>query len=210
MSARPSSRRGSPSCEAAPGGCALRRRQGLGALGVLAASALGLGAGLRQLDHLGAGPHLAPAALPLPRDPLGHLARYPLCKPDGTPLSIQAWRGQPLVLNFWAAWCPPCLQELPDLDHFAHDPATLGTCRVVALALDEADNVRHFLAQHPVRLPLAVAGAQALPLLAELGNPGGGLPYTVLLGADGRLLQRHTGAIPPEHLRRWRQQLQAR
>ncbi len=122
--------------------------------------------------------------------------------PTGARLALAALRGQPLVLNFWATWCPPCVREMPGLDRFARDFGPAGW-RVVGLAADEAQAVRDFLAHTPVSYAIGLAGFAGVELSRRLGNLSGGLPFTVLFGRGGTVLQRHMGETRYDQLVQW-------
>jgi thiol-disulfide isomerase/thioredoxin len=111
-------------------------------------------------------------------------------------------RGKPLLLNFWATWCPPCVQELPLLSSFYQENSVNGW-QVLGLAVDQLDAVKRFLAQAPVTFPVALAGAGGIEMSRAFGNRNGGLPFTVILGADGGVLHRKLGQLTPEDLRTW-------
>ena len=113
-------------------------------------------------------------------------------KPEGGELSMRALRGRPLLVNFWATWCPPCIEELPLLDRFSRENAANGW-QVVGLAVDQPSSVRSFLARTPLSFPVGLAGMNGLDLGKSLGNLAGGLPFTVVLGGDGSLRQRKMG-----------------
>jgi thiol-disulfide isomerase/thioredoxin len=123
-------------------------------------------------------------------------------KPDGGKLALADFSGKPLLLNFWATWCPPCVKEMPVLDRFAQEQRSAGW-QVVGLAIDKIDPVREFLAKHPVRYPIAVAGLDALEWLRSLGNVGGGLPFSVVFDSSGALAQRKLGEVSPQELAAW-------
>lgn len=125
-------------------------------------------------------------------------------RPDGGRLAMASFRGQPLVLNFWATWCPPCLREMPALDRFARDFAGRGW-RVVGLAADNQAPVRAFLAHAPVSYAIALTGFAGIELSRRLGNTSGGLPFTLVFGRDGGLLQRRIGETNYEQLAAWAQ-----
>lgn len=122
--------------------------------------------------------------------------------PDGQRLSLASYRGQPLVLNFWATWCPPCVREMPALDRFARDFAGQGW-RVVGLAADAAEPVRNFLARAPVSYAIGLTGFAGIELSRRLGNHNGALPFTLVFGRDGRVRQRHLGESQYEQLVSW-------
>jgi thiol-disulfide isomerase/thioredoxin len=117
-------------------------------------------------------------------------------------LTMASLRGKPLVVNFWATWCPPCVKEMPELDRFAQAHAAQGW-QVLGLAIDQRSAVQQFLGKTPVRFPIALAGAEGTQWVRELGNPAGGLPFTAVFDAQGRLVQRKLGATDQEELRRW-------
>lgn len=131
-----------------------------------------------------------------------------LARPDGQDLALADWRGQPLLLNFWATWCPPCVRELPAFDQF-HQQQQARRARseravgVIALAIDGPGPVRDFIARHPVRLPVGLAGLDGSELMRALGNAQGALPYSVLLDADGRIRERRLGETSAADLQAW-------
>lgn len=117
-------------------------------------------------------------------------------------LAMASLHGQPLVLNFWATWCPPCVREMPALDRFYRDHRTKGW-QVLGLAADNVEAVRKFLADTPVAFPIALAGFAGIDLSRRLGNLSGGLPFTVIYGGEGQVLQRHIGETRYEQLSAW-------
>lgn len=121
---------------------------------------------------------------------------------DGTPQPLAQWRGRPLLVNFWATWCPPCVEEMPDLQKVRDEYRGRGV-EVVGLGIDRADKITAFRSKYQLTLPLLVAGAGGSELNRELGNSAGVLPFTVLLGADGRIRERQVGQVRPDQLRRW-------
>ena len=123
-------------------------------------------------------------------------------KPDGGELVMAHLRGQPLLLNFWATWCPPCIKEMPDLDQFARQHAARGW-RVVGLAVDNPQPVRQFLARNPVSYTIGLAGFEGSELARQLGNTQGALPFTVVFNRDGRKVQQKTGPADATDLQRW-------
>ncbi len=117
-------------------------------------------------------------------------------------LATAALRGRPLVLNFWATWCPPCVREMPALDRFFRDHQAQGW-QVLGLAADNAASVREFLARAPVAFPIALAGFEGIELSRRLGNLSGGLPFTVVFDGAGRIRYRHIGETHYEQLAAW-------
>lgn len=127
-------------------------------------------------------------------------------RPEGGDLVMARLRGRPLVLNFWATWCPPCIREMPQLSRFAREFGPAGW-QVVGLAAEPAEPVRRFLQTLPIDFPVGLAGAQALDLSRELGNPQGALPFTAVFDASGRKVRQRLGETHFEELAEWARQI---
>jgi thiol-disulfide isomerase/thioredoxin len=125
-------------------------------------------------------------------DPAAALWPLRFARPEGGELVMAQWRGRPLVVNFWATWCPPCVREMPELDRFHREFAPRGW-QVVGLAVDNLAPVRDFLQRIPVGFPIGMAGFAGIEIGRTLGNAAGALPFTVLLGSDGRIAHRKLG-----------------
>jgi len=125
---------------------------------------------------------------------------------QGSEQAIAQWQGQPLVVNFWATWCPPCVKEIPDLNRLAakHDQA-----KFLGVAIDTADNVRKFVVDIPINYESVIAGHQGIELVRALGNTTGGLPFTVLFRSNGTVQESIMGIVDPESLDRQIEQLVA-
>ncbi len=179
-----------PSPESAENAVAGRRRWLMGA--VAGAAAMG-GAGLAWLRY-------KPQAL----SPSVESAFWQLEFPglDGDLVRMASFQGQPVLLNFWATWCPPCVEELPLLSSFYRENS--AKCwQVLGLAVDQLEPVKRFLARSPVPFPVALAGLPGVELGKSLGNVSGGLPFTVVFGSDGRVAYRKIGKVSPANLLAW-------
>jgi len=125
-----------------------------------------------------------------------------LDRPEGGTLTLADFRGKPLLLNFWATWCPPCVREMPALDRF-HQAFGPKGWQVVGLAIDGPTPVRQFLARVKVGFPIGLAGLDGTGLVQRLGNPAGGLPFSVLIDARGQVMQRKLGETSFDELAGW-------
>jgi len=124
-------------------------------------------------------------------------------QPDGAALAMEAFRGRPLLVNFWATWCPPCVEELPMLEAFWRENGPKGL-QIVALAIDQPSSVRRFLGRHPLSFPVGLAGLEGTQLAKSLGNSAGGLPFSVFFAKDGGIYQQKLGQLHLDDLERWR------
>ena len=122
---------------------------------------------------------------------------------EGTSRTLPGdYAGRPLLVNFWASWCPPCIEEMPELDRYAAAQGDAGV-QVVGIALDDRAAVEAFLDQVPVGYPILIDVAGPRDSGVQLGNPRGVLPYTVLVSADGRLLKQRIGPFTHGELDGW-------
>lgn len=124
--------------------------------------------------------------------------------PQGASLAMQSFRGQPLLINFWATWCPPCIEELPLINRFFEKNKDKGW-QVLGLAIDQPSAVAAFLNKMPLGFPVGLAGADGSALAGQLGNPSGSLPFSVVLGSGGTILQRKLGRLTSGDLDLWAQ-----
>jgi thiol-disulfide isomerase/thioredoxin len=146
-----------------------------------------------------------PADTDTPADALWRMS-FP--QPQGGTLVMTSLHGRPLLLNFWATWCAPCVKEMPLLDQFHREHRGAGW-QVVGLAVDTPGPVSEFLARVPVEFAIAIAGLDGAALSRQLGNDAGGLPYTVVFDPSGRIHDRKLGVVTPGDLARWANAMKA-
>ncbi|WP_018413158.1 TlpA disulfide reductase family protein [Methyloversatilis thermotolerans] len=132
-------------------------------------------------------------------DGRARLEQMKLADARGQPMPFSDWRGKLLVVNFWATWCAPCREEMPLFSRMAGKYAAQGV-QFVGISIDNADNVRAFQQQTPVDYPLLIGGADAIQLSADLGNAQQAMPFTVIVGRDGRILERKLGTYKEAEL----------
>jgi thiol-disulfide isomerase/thioredoxin len=123
-------------------------------------------------------------------------------KPEGGTLFMKALQGKPLLINFWATWCPPCIEELPLIDAFFNQHKS-KSFQVVGLAVDQPSMVRRYLSQRPLSFPVGLAGFNGTELGKTLGNSQSVLPFSVIFDAKGRLLAQKAGKLDQSDLEAW-------
>lgn len=125
-----------------------------------------------------------------------------LVTPSGKELAVSSLRGKPLLINFWATWCPPCVEELPLIDAF-YQKNTVNGWQVLGLAVDQPAAVNAFLGKMPLKFPIAMAGLAGIEMSKSFGNLSGGLPFTVVLNSSGNIAQRKIGRVSVDDLAAW-------
>lgn len=118
----------------------------------------------------------------------------------GQPQALSQWRGKPLVVNFWATWCKPCVQEMPELRTIRAAYAARGV-EVIGIALDNPSEVRAFLKNIPVDYPILIGGLGGTDLARDVGDASGGLPFTLVLDARGAVAATKLGRIDATSVR---------
>jgi thiol-disulfide isomerase/thioredoxin len=158
---------------------------------VLSVAAIAVYGGIHLLPRSstsGADAEPAAAVLTLPDFSMPDLA--------GTTTSIRDWPGQPLIVNFWATWCAPCLREIPMLKEYQQQHPEV---QIVGIAVDSEDAVQAFAADMEFNYPILV-GPGGFEAAAALGAEYVALPLTVFVAADARLYGTHMGELHAEHL----------
>ncbi len=123
-------------------------------------------------------------------------------QPDGSPLAMQGFKGKPLLLNFWATWCPPCVEELPLLESIWRQNSE-KQLQILGLAVDQPSSVRRFLAQNQLTFPIGLAGLTGTELGRSLGNTMAALPFSVLFNAQGWVVAQKMGKLEAADLADW-------
>ena len=135
-------------------------------------------------------------------DPLATMWDMRFQRPEGGEVVMQSLRGKPLLINFWATWCAPCIKEMPEIDQFARE-FSKREGQVLGLAIDGLAPVRQFLSKVKVGFPIGLGGLDGTDLIHQLGNLQGSLPFTVLIDADGQIVQRKMGETGFQELMAW-------
>jgi thiol-disulfide isomerase/thioredoxin len=125
-----------------------------------------------------------------------------LRSPEGEILPSSTWRGKILVLNFWAPWCPPCVEEMPELVR-VQERYRAKNVLFVGIGVDSPSNLRQFLVKTPVNYPIVLGGLEGSNWAKSMGNPSSGLPFTVLIDEKGGIKKVKLGKISEDELSSW-------
>jgi thiol-disulfide isomerase/thioredoxin len=122
------------------------------------------------------------------------LSTHTLAALDGTTTTLAKYRGEILVVNFWASWCAPCRRELPLLDQW--NAAWTGRgARVIAISIDtDAKKAKRFAEEMKLTLPVMHDGPEGLARALDIPS----VPYTLLLDRDGKVIGEVKGSTESE------------
>lgn len=141
---------------------------------------------------VGLGLMLLPGCGPGPVEPGHRVPDFVLPRIDGGVQSLAKLRGYPVLVNHWATWCPPCIEELPVLNRITREYGPRGLV-VLGLAADEdVATVRRFLEENPVDFEVLLDASGAVGTKYRLT----GYPETFLIDREGRLAMKVIGPIP--------------
>jgi thiol-disulfide isomerase/thioredoxin len=113
---------------------------------------------------------------------------------QGQTHALSEWRGKVLLVNFWATWCSPCVEEMPELVDLQNS-SEIKNLQIVGIGVDSPSNVQQFTKKYLISYPILVAGMEGTEIARALGNQAGGLPFTVLLDSEGRVRQTYLGRL---------------
>lgn len=126
--------------------------------------------------------------------PTDHFFGTQLTDVHGKAHALNVYKGKIVVVNFWATWCAPCREEMPELSHF-YDAYKNKNVVVVGIAIDEPDAVHTFQTETPVTYPIFASENEGMLLAESLGNDKGVLPYTVVINQHGIIAKTYVGKV---------------
>ncbi len=118
----------------------------------------------------------------------------------GQEQALAQWKGKVLVVNFWATWCAPCREEMPEFVNAQRDLGGRGL-QFVGIAIDQPDKVQEFAAEIGLNYPALIGGYGAIELSKTLGNRVGALPFTIIIDRSGRIAHTQLGPLRDATLR---------
>lgn len=151
--------------------------------------ALGLIFGIKRLD-----------GQPAENQGAADLLSHSLKDTSGELQPLSQWRNKILVVNFWATWCAPCVEEMPELSALQNEVGAKNI-QLLGVGIDSLENIRAFGTKLHITYPLYAAGMEGSDLARRLGNTGGGVPFTVLIDQNGRIRKAYLGRLKIQELR---------
>lgn len=124
-----------------------------------------------------------------------------LADADGKPQPMGQWDGRILVINYWATWCPPCLEEMPGFSRLSQKFSAKGV-QFVGIGIDVPDKIRHYRDSAKISYPLLVGGMDMVTSSVELGNKHQALPFTAILDRNRELIAVKLGRWAESDLER--------
>ena len=119
---------------------------------------------------------------------------------DGSKQDINQWQGKLVLVNFWATWCPPCLEEIPVFLSLRNKYAAAGF-EVIGISIDDVSKVEQFRDTMQISYPLLDGEKNGMVLMHALGNNIGGLPYSVLFDRSGKAVETKSGPYQEQELK---------
>ncbi len=114
--------------------------------------------------------------------------------PQGQAIDTHAWGGKTLVINFWASWCPPCVEEMPLLAQLSKS-SDVKNVLFIGIGIDTPSNIRQFTENRPAPYPIVVGGLEGSNWAKRWGNTQGALPFTVIISPNGKVVYSKLGKV---------------
>ncbi|WP_341325453.1 redoxin domain-containing protein [Methylotuvimicrobium sp. KM2] len=122
------------------------------------------------------------------------LPDYRLPDLNGNERSLSEWRGKITIVNFWATWCPPCREEIPEFVALQQEYQDRGL-QFVGIAIETKESVKKYLDFVDINYPMLIAGDQGIILTQQWGNSAGILPFSLIFNQEGRIIHKQSGQL---------------
>lgn len=164
----------------------------------LALAALAITTGFMLRTQLMSG---SPSVLSSEASQQGAKAIFAANLPDlqGENQTVSQWLGNVIVVNFWATWCTPCREEIPEFIETQEKFRDQGLV-FVGIAIDQADKVKMFSQEFGINYPVLVGSLNTWSLLEAAGNHQSALPYTVVINRSGEIVETYLGRVNQKKL----------
>lgn len=113
---------------------------------------------------------------------------------NGKAHPLSQFQGKIVIVNFWATWCAPCREEMPELSRF-YDAYKHKNTVVLGIAIDDADAVSTFQNETPVSYPTFASESDGMLFAESLGNHKGLLPFTLIIDQNGNISKTFVGKV---------------
>jgi thiol-disulfide isomerase/thioredoxin len=110
------------------------------------------------------------------------------------------WDGKVVVVNFWATWCPPCIQEIPMFVNLQKQYGERGL-QFIGIAIDSVAPVQRFIKELGINYPVFVDDRKGIEIATEFGNRQGVLPFTVVINRQGEMVLHRMGEMEEPQMR---------
>jgi len=113
--------------------------------------------------------------------------------------SLSEWQGKIRIINFWATWCPPCLEEIPEFIKLQTEYGDKNV-QFIGVAIEDKQAVQQYLKNNPSNYPMLIGEEQAIKLSQQLGNIVNAVPFSLILNQQGQIIHRHPGELSREKI----------
>jgi thiol-disulfide isomerase/thioredoxin len=118
---------------------------------------------------------------------------------SGNQRNISEWQGKIRVINFWATWCAPCREEIPEFIALQEQYAANGL-QFIGIAIDDQEPVEEYLKSNKINYPILIGGVSGIALAHQLGNSIDAVPFTLVVNQQGQIINRHPGEFSSEQI----------
>jgi thiol-disulfide isomerase/thioredoxin len=156
---------------------------------IVLVAVLALGGGILLRGMLSTVETYSPVALP----------DFNLPDVSGNQHTISEWQGKIRIINFWATWCTPCREEIPEFIALQKQYGAKGL-QFIGIAIDDQEPVEEYIASSKINYPILLGGLNGIALAHQLGNIMEAVPFTLVVNQQGQIIHRHPGKISREQI----------
>lgn len=109
------------------------------------------------------------------------------------------WQGKIRVINFWATWCPPCIEEIPEFIKMQEQYGDKSV-QFIGIAIEEREPVSDYLKSIAINYPILIGDVDATALSQQMGNVINAVPFTVVVNREGQIIHQQPGPFSNEQM----------